>query len=153
MEKKLIVKLIDSIGKSHEEIVGAGLVKSGQLESPYEHSEHLTLSPEKGLELNFRAENKILEKIHISLIDTVEGSAAYSGELPEPLVRKMSKEQVRSVMGKPFETRESFRVPVIGILGGWDYFMHPQKANLRIGFTYTSDSNVCNLTFALLGSK
>lgn len=34
MEKKLIVKLIDSIGKSHEEIVGAGLVKSGNWRAP-----------------------------------------------------------------------------------------------------------------------
>ncbi|HEH9915171.1 TPA: DUF6392 family protein [Pseudomonas aeruginosa] len=149
MNPESIKELVGALGKSYSELVERKLIPAGPLVKQYEESDWLTLDVDVGVDLEFWAETRASEKLHIVLIRTMDDIPAYQGELPSPFSRSMDKAVVRSFLGVPDSTKEPFKMPVVGMVGGWDSYTHPERSDIRIFFRYTPDLKVSTLSFAL----
>lgn len=149
MNPESIKELVGALGQSYSELIERKLIPSDPLVKQYEESDWLTLDVDVGIDLEFWAESKVAEKIHIVLIKTMENISSYQGELPPPFSRNMDRAGVRSVLGTPEETREPFKMPVIGLVGGWDFYAYPERPEIRVFFSYTAEMKVDTLSFIL----
>ncbi|HBO4788422.1 TPA: DUF6392 family protein [Pseudomonas aeruginosa] len=149
MNPESIKELVGALGQSYSELVERKLIPAGPLVKQYEESDWLTLDVDVGIDLEFWAETRASEKLHIVLIRTMDDIPAYQGELPSPFSRSMDKAVVRSFLGVPDSTKEPFKMPVVGMVGGWDSYTHPERSDIRIFFRYTPDLKVSTLSFAL----
>ncbi|HCF4372112.1 TPA: hypothetical protein NIE58_006090 [Pseudomonas aeruginosa] len=149
MNATSILKVIEGLGKSYEELVTKSIIPKGILEEPYDGCDHLTNSPEEGIELAFEKDTNRLDKISFLLIRTVGELRPYAGDLPQPFSKEMDKAGVRSVLGVPEDTKEPFKMPVIGLVGGWDYYAYLERPEIKVFFSYTAEMKVDTLSFIL----
>ena len=70
MNATSILEVIEGLGKSYEELVTKSIIPKGILEEPYDGCDHLTNSPEEGIELAFEKDTNRLDKISFLLIRT-----------------------------------------------------------------------------------
>lgn len=149
MNPSTIEDLIKKIGSNYSELLENRVIPSSPLVKQYEDSDWLTLDFDIGIDLEFWAESRVFEKLHIVIKESMENIPAYQGELPLPFHREMNKADVRSLLGVPKETREPFKMPVIGLVGGWDSYLHPEHPKIRIFLSYTADTKVETISFIL----
>lgn len=155
MNATTINLLVKSLGLNFDELVANGEISNQPMTKLYDESDWLTLVQESGLELNFWAETKRLEKVLISLIPTEKGDPVYMGELPAPFSLNMDQAGVRALLGKPMESKGPVKLPGgLGMRGGWDSYRLQEKThpNAQVGFSYTADMKVKTLAFTLLNS-
>lgn len=153
MDASTINRWVKSFGLTYEELVAKGDICNQPMTKLYDDSEWLTLTPESGLELDFWAESKRLEKVLISLIPTEKDDPVYTGQLPAPFSLNMDQAGVRAILGEPMESKGPVKLPGgLGMRGGWDAYRLQEKThqNVRIGFSYTADMKVKTLAFTLL---
>ena len=150
MNSESIKKIVGALGQSYGDLLKKNLIPETPLEKQYEDSEWLTLDVDTGVDLEFWGESKVAEKLHIVLIKTMDNIPAYQGELPPPFSRSMDKTDVRSILGTPEKTKEPFTMPVIGLVGGWDYYAYPDRPDIKVFFNYTAEMKVDTLSFILM---
>ncbi|MGF6099089.1 DUF6392 family protein [Pseudomonas sp. 18175] len=146
---------VKHLGRNHDDLVKEGVVPNQSLTPLLDHSENeeWVQYPAQGVELWFLKENKILEKILLTLVQTDDGCPAYCGSLPSPFERHMTQSSVRNQFGMPFKSLSSVTIPGSGgkKSGGWDAYglhedVHPRA---HVGFSYSSDLTVETVAFAL----
>lgn len=93
MNATTILKVIEGLGKSHEELVTKSIIPEGILEEPYDGCDHLTNSPEEGIELAFEKNTNRLDKVSFLLIRTV-GSSVHMPAICRNLSQKKWIKQV-----------------------------------------------------------
>ncbi|HBO4049209.1 DUF6392 family protein [Pseudomonas aeruginosa] len=155
MDAATINRWVKSLGRTYDELVREGVVPDRPLTPLLSggESEELIQSSAPGVKLWFWAETKRLEKVMITLIQSVEGQEVYAGELPAPFVLRMDQNGVRELLGKPLESKGPVKLPGgLGMRGGWDAYLLQEKTHpsARVGFSYTADMKVKTLAFALL---
>ncbi len=155
MDAATIDRWTKSLGRTYEELVAGGVISPSQpLTQLFKGDDELIQNPTSGISLWFWAETKRLEKIIITLIQTVDDQSIYTGGLPPLFSLKMNKTGVHALFGEPMQSKGSAKIPGSGgqISGGWDAYrlqerIHP---NARVGFSYTADLMVKTLAFALI---
>ncbi|QXF32553.1 hypothetical protein CE143_04745 [Photorhabdus luminescens] len=145
-----IMTMIKSLGQTAEQLVERKLILAGMFEFLFENADTFNCGPDVGLTLVFHADSRILESVQITLINAYEGSGEYSGELPYPFSHSMDRAIVRALMGEPDSAGGPEKIPVIGMVGGYDSYTHKlskQYPNTEIRFLYLADLRVHALIF------
>tara|TARA_R110002124_G_scaffold128157_20_gene288753 strand:- start:10360 stop:10848 length:489 start_codon:yes stop_codon:yes gene_type:complete len=152
MDSTTIERWIKNIGRRRDVLVAEGAIPGGPLTELYKGSDRLSLEPVSGLELSFWAETERLETVNIGLVEVLEGTGEYRGELPKPYRSDMNQSDVRSLFGTPMESKPPTKLPLNTIIGGWDsYPLDPSiNSNVKVIFTYTETLRVRNLTFKMI---
>ncbi|OWO81421.1 hypothetical protein B5C26_14670 [Photorhabdus luminescens] len=145
-----IIAIINSLGKTVDILVENKLISAGKFEFAFEGSSRFSVEPETGLTLVFDAISKVLISVQFTLINTVDDTGTYSGDMPAPFLHQMDKVTVRAFMGEPDSSSGPERIPVIGLIGGFDAYtrkLNDQYPNIEIRFLYQSDLRVDALLF------
>jgi hypothetical protein len=154
MDALKITRLVAELGHTYDRLIADNLISNMPIDPSIENSEneYLVQRPEPGVELWFSAQTKTLEKILFSLINMVEGASVYTGDLPSPFTIKMSRLNVREILGTPFESTEPVKILRSRGYGGGDSYLLDGASHLqkRIGFQYRSDDSVCSMGFSLV---
>ncbi|MGV7962866.1 DUF6392 family protein [Photorhabdus tasmaniensis] len=148
-----VIAIINSLGKTADMLVENKLIPAGKFEFAFEGSSRFSVEPEAGLTLVFDAISKVLISVQFTLINTVDDTGTYSGDMPAPFLHQMDKVTVRAFMGEPDSSSGPERVPVIGLIGGFDAYtrkLNDQYPNTEIRFLYQSDLRVDALLFEQL---
>jgi len=153
MDAATINRWVRNLGCTYEQLVAEGVIPILPLRELYEGRDWLDMEPAPGVEMEFRADTKQLEKILFTLIPSQQGDPFYTGELPAPFVLKMNRKEVNSQLGTPIKSKGPGKLPGgLGMRGGWDTYhlaknLHPSAC---IRFSYTSQMEVKTLAFVLL---
>ncbi|EQB98198.1 DUF6392 family protein [Photorhabdus temperata] len=94
--------------------------------------------------------SKQLKSIQFTLVNIYDDGGIYSGEMPLPFLHSIDKAIVRALMGTPDSVGSPEKIPVIGVVGGYDAYMHKlgdQYPNTEIRFLYLADFRVHALIF------
>ena len=152
MDSTTIERWIKNIGRRRDVLVAEGAIPGGPLTELYKGSDRLSLEPVSGLELSFWAETERLETVNIGLVEVLEGTGEYRGELPKPYRSDMNQSDVRSLFGTPMESKPATKMPLNTMIGGWDsYPLDPSiNSNVKVVFTYTEDLRVRDLAFTMI---
>ncbi|RAW83788.1 DUF6392 family protein [Photorhabdus laumondii] len=145
-----IVEIIHSLGKTVDLLIEKQLIPTGKFEYLFEGDDEFLCIPEDGLTLVFEDKSRLLISVGITLIASGPRMKIYRGEMPPPFLSEMDKTKVKSVLGEPSEAKGAVKLPVIGMVGGWDTYidrMSDQYPNTRIIFAYSTDQKVSNITF------
>ncbi|WP_097303611.1 DUF6392 family protein [Pseudomonas chlororaphis] len=151
MNAALIDDLVKSLGRTYPEMITSGMyLPGGPPEGIFEDSDTITMSPEAGIELEFWASTQRFEALYISLLKRFAEQSAYKGKLPYHLEIKMNQKWVRSHHGEPLESGAPYRIPVLGMTGGWDtYRFAGFPKHIHVRFKYTVDMEVEGIVFRL----
>ncbi|MCT8342975.1 DUF6392 family protein [Photorhabdus kleinii] len=94
--------LINSLGRSHQEIFNEGLIPYKTKPIGYPGASFIALNMAKeGMHLAFKRDSKILFAIELFLLDQKKPSYQFPNELPSPLKPLMSRKWVHEQFGKP----------------------------------------------------
>ncbi|NBF01621.1 pyocin immunity protein [Pseudomonas sp. Fl5BN2] len=153
MDAATISRLVQGMGLTYEQLLAQGASIERPTDKIYDEFEWLTVFVEPGLVLDFWEDNLVLEKVIIDVLPLEEGRRFYTGELPAPFSRTMSRADIRALLGTPLQSEER-RPSADGqrMLNAWESYRLP--ANLhpkaRVGFSYSTDMRIKNLSFTLL---
>ncbi|WP_323839306.1 DUF6392 family protein [Photorhabdus africana] len=145
-----VIAIIKSLGQTADLLVEKQFIPAEKFEFLFENADTFNCGPDVGLTLVFHADSSILESVQITLINAYEGSGEYNGELPYPFLHSMDRAIVRALMGEPDSAGGPEKIPVIGIVGGYDSYTHKlseQYPNTEIRFLYLADLRVHALIF------
>jgi hypothetical protein len=153
MDALTIKRLLAGLGSTHANLLAEGVITSKPLAPSLEghDNEYLIQKPESGVELWFRAENRVLTEVLFSLINMAGGIPSYTGELPSPLTIKMSRIDVHRLFGAPFESKEPVKILKYRGYGGSDIYRMDGFGcpGVHLGFQYRNDDMVCSMGFCL----
>ncbi|ERT10416.1 DUF6392 family protein [Photorhabdus temperata] len=94
--------LINSLGKTYQEIFDEGLIPYKTKPAGYPGDPDITLSMIKeGVHLVFKRNGKVLFSIGLILIDEKRNSYQFPNELPSPLIPMMSRQWIHEHFGEP----------------------------------------------------
>ncbi|WP_118985859.1 DUF6392 family protein [Photorhabdus sp. CRCIA-P01] len=94
--------LINSLGKSYQEIFDEGLIPYKTKPTGFPGDSDISLDMVKeGIFLSFLRENKILTEITLTLIDHKRPNFIFPNELPSPLILLMSRQWIHEHFGEP----------------------------------------------------
>ena len=146
-----IIDVIKSIGFTAEFLINKGLLPPGKFEYSFDGDDEFFYKPENGILLMFDLNTRVLKSVDISLapIDKKDKDV-YKGEMPTPFSLSMDMSMVRAELGEPTQVREATKLPVIGMVGGWDIYvnrMNDLYPNTKIVFSYTVTQSVSGITF------
>jgi hypothetical protein len=155
MNAEMINVWVKNLGRNYAELVSEGVISSQSLTPLLDASENKewVQYPAHGVELWFIKENKIFEKVLLTLGQTDDGGPAYNGSLPSPFERHMTQSGVRSQFGTPAKSIGPMIIPGSGgkKSGGWDAYKLHQTVHpiARVGFSYSADMTVETIAFSL----
>ncbi|MEK9498474.1 DUF6392 family protein [Photorhabdus sp. P32] len=97
-----IEALINSLGKTYQEIFDEGLIPYKTKPTGYPGDPEISLHMIKeGVHLAFRRDNKVLFAIGLILIDEKKDSYQFPNELPSPLIPIMFRQWIHEHFGEP----------------------------------------------------
>lgn len=151
MNAALIDDLVKSLGRTYPEMIASGMyLPGGSPKGIFEDSDTIAMSPEAGIELEFWASTQRFEALYISLLKRFPEQSTYKEKLPYHLETKMNQKWVRSHHGEPLESGAPYRIPVLGMTGGWDtYRFAGFPKHIHVRFKYTVDMEVEGIVFRL----
>ncbi|MEW7855115.1 DUF6392 family protein [Pseudomonas chlororaphis] len=151
MTTVIINDLVKSLGRTYPEMTASGMyLPGGPQKGIFEDSDTIAMSPEAGIELEFWASTQRFEALYISLLKRFPEQSIYKGKLPYHLETKMNQQWVRSHQGEPLESGAPYRIPVLGMSGGWDtYRFAGFPKHIHVRFKYTVDMEVEGIVFRL----
>lgn len=151
MNAAMIDDLIKSMGSTYSELIASGMyLPGGPPKGMFAGDETSSMSPASGIDLGFSA-NQHFESLQIYLHKTSDENPVYESGLPYKLRHRMSQNWVRSHYGKPLESKAPFKMPVLGMIGGWDTYHLPGTAkNIETVFQYDIEMNVEGVMFKLI---
>lgn len=125
-----------------------------KLEEGGDKNAFLTLSPEPGVEMWIWVRTKALETVLFCLMETINGDAAYSGALPSPFSLKMTKRDVRALLGEPYESSPPSDALREQGYAGTDYYRYGASTfpDAQVGLQYREDGLVCTIGFSRKGA-
>ncbi|AZD79817.1 hypothetical protein C4K15_3250 [Pseudomonas chlororaphis subsp. aurantiaca] len=151
MNAAMIDDLVKSLGLTYSEMITSGMYLPG--ESPkgmFEDVDTVAMWPEAGIELEFWASTQRFEALYISLQKSFPEESIYKGSLPYQLIPRMSQDWVRSQFGSPLESGAPYRIPVLGMTGGWDVYRLPGvPKSTQVAFKYNVEMDVEMVVFEL----
>ncbi|KMW73605.1 hypothetical protein TI10_10705 [Photorhabdus luminescens subsp. luminescens] len=145
-----IKELIDNLAQTAEQLIEKQIIPDNRFEYFFEGDEEFFYKPESGVRLVFDDASKQLKSVQFTLINVYDSSGVYSGEMPYPFLHSMDRAIVRALMGEPDSVGSPEKIPVIGIVGGYDAYTHKlnsQYPNTEIRFLYLADLRVHALIF------
>ncbi|QZI69746.1 DUF6392 family protein [Pseudomonas protegens] len=150
MNAAMIDDLVKSLGRTYSEMMSSGMyLPGGPPKGMFDGDQTSSMSPASGIEMGF-SNNTRFESLYIYLHTTSDDEPVYEGGLPYQLQRRMSQVWVRSHYGKPVESKAPFKMPVLGMTGGWDTYHLPGTAkNIRTVFQYNLEAEVDGLIIRL----
>ncbi|TDB42056.1 DUF6392 family protein [Photorhabdus khanii] len=99
--------LINSLGKSYQEIFDKGLIPYKTKPTGNVGTEYISLDMAKeGVYLAFKRENKVLFDVTLTLLDSDKPSYLFPNELPSPLIPHMSRQWIYEQFGLPEKSKE-----------------------------------------------
>jgi len=143
-----VVALIESIGKSYQQLVDEKLItyKSPPTGAPGSPVMSLDMAKE-GVFLSFRRDGKILKSVTLTIQEDNDPAWVFPNELPQPLTKKMVRSWVHENVGVP--TRSSSPKVIMKKEFGWtDLYEHkdrPLAVSMQIN--YDVNDNVRRVTF------
>ncbi|AZD67102.1 hypothetical protein SAMN04489802_3310 [Pseudomonas chlororaphis] len=151
MNSAMIDDLVKSLGRTYPALVASEIhLPCGPPTGIFEDSDTLSMSPEPGIELGFWASNQRFEDLFITFLETFPGRPTYKGGLPYQLKTKMNQSWVRSQYGEPLESKGPYKIPVRGLVGGWETYRFPgMSKNINVLFKYTIEMEVEGIVFRL----
>lgn len=151
MNAALIDDLVKSLGRTYPELITSGMYLPGDPpKGIFEDSDTLSMSPFQGVELEFWAKTQRFEALYISLLESFPEAPTYQGNLPYQLKKKMTQDWVRNQYGEPLESGAPYRIPVLGMTGGWDSYRLPGMAkHIFLRFKYSVALDVNGIAFRL----
>ncbi|MCE4056091.1 DUF6392 family protein [Pseudomonas sp. Au-Pse12] len=153
MDAATISRLVQGMGLTYEELVAQGESIERPTGKLYDEFEWLTVFVKPGLVLDFCEDSLVLEKVIIDVLPLEEGRRFYTGELPAPFSRTMTRAEIRALLGTPLQSEER-RPSADGqrMLNAWESYRLPTSLHpkARVGFSYSADMRIKNLTFTLL---
>ncbi|WP_124302329.1 DUF6392 family protein [Pseudomonas chlororaphis] len=151
MNAAMIDDLVKSLGLTYSEMITSGMYLPG--ESPkgmFEDVDTVAMWPEAGIELEFWASTQRFEALYISLQKSFPEESIYKGSLPYQLIPRMNQDWVRSQFGSPLESGAPYRIPVLGMTGGWDVYRLPGvPKSTQVAFKYNVEMDVEMVVFEL----
>ncbi|AWK43742.1 pyocin immunity protein [Photorhabdus laumondii subsp. laumondii] len=97
-----IEALINSLGKTYQEIFDEGLIPYKTKPSGYPGDSDISLDMAKeGIFLSFLRENKVLTEITLTFINHKRPNFIFPNKLPSPLIPLMSRKLIHQHFGKP----------------------------------------------------
>ncbi|NBF03042.1 pyocin immunity protein [Pseudomonas sp. Fl5BN2] len=147
----MIDELVKSLGRTYPEMIASGMyLPGGPPKGIFEDSDTLSMSPGPGIELGFWARNQRFEDLFVTFLKGFEGEQTYTGSLPYQLKTKMNQAWVRSQYGEPLESGAPYRIPVLGMTGGWDCYRLPSiSKDINVLFKYNTEMEVDGVVFRL----
>ncbi|MCC8423189.1 pyocin immunity protein [Photorhabdus thracensis] len=145
-----IKELINSLRLTVDLLIEKQLIPAGRFEYMFKGDNEFLCIPEDGLTLVFEDKSRLLISVSMTLIASGPKMKIYRGDIPPPFFPAMDKAKVRAILGEPSEAKEAVKLPIIGMVGGWDTYINQIKElypNTRIIFAYSADQRVSNLTF------
>lgn len=154
MDAAISQRWIQELGRTYDELVTEGVISNQPLKPMFDSSdnEDLLQNPTAGVKLWFSVKTKCLEKVMITLVQTV-GQPVYAGELPAPFTLNMDQTYVRGALGKPLESKAPFKLPGgLGTRGGSDTYYLDQEShpNIKVTLGYLENLVVNNISFSLI---
>lgn len=153
MNAERIKLLIDSLGKTHAELLAASIVPEGELIELFPGIDELYLEPEVGVEMSFGAESGRYEKVNITLREPASPGEEYKGELPHPYSLCLTQSDAHKFLGKPLEYSGAMKLPEpLGQTGGWESYQLDPKLypNQRLILHYLESMEVDAIVFDLV---
>ncbi|ROL89305.1 DUF6392 family protein [Pseudomonas chlororaphis] len=150
MNAAMIDDLIKNMGKTYSELIASGMyLPGGPPKGMFEGDESSFMSPAAGIDLGFSG-TQLFDSLAIYLHKTSDDDSVYENGLPYQLQRRMNQAWVRSHYGEPLESKAPFKMPVLGMTGGWDTYHLPGTAkNITAVFQYNTEMNVEGIAFRL----
>ncbi|WP_162095402.1 DUF6392 family protein [Pseudomonas chlororaphis] len=150
MNAAMIDDLIKNIGRTYSELISSGMyLPGGPPKGMFEGDETSFMSPAAGIDLGFSS-TQHFDSLSIYLHKTSDDDSVYENGLPYQLQRRMNQAWVRSHYGEPLESKAPFKMPVLGMTGGWDTYQLPGTAkNIRTVFQYNMNMEVEGVVFRL----
>ncbi|MGE7955697.1 DUF6392 family protein [Pseudomonas sp. NPDC089530] len=147
----MIDELVKKIGSTYPELIASRMsLPGGPPEGIFEDSDTTAMSPEAGIELEFWAGTQRFEALYVFLLKRFSEQSTYKGKLPYHLEIKMNQKWVRSHHGEPLESGAPYRIPVLGMTGGWDaYRFAGFPKHIHVRFQYNVDMEVEGIVFRL----
>ncbi|EZI30104.1 DUF6392 family protein [Pseudomonas extremaustralis] len=151
MNAAMIDDLVKSLGRTYPELIASGMyLPGGPPKGMFEGDEQSSISPAPGIDLGFSA-SQHLESLYIYLHKVSDTGSAYAGSLPYRLQRRMNQAWVRSHYGEPLASKAPFKMPVLGMTGGWDTYHLPSTAkNIETVFQYNAEMEVKVVVLSLV---
>ncbi|MCC8465027.1 hypothetical protein J8V44_11225 [Photorhabdus bodei] len=145
-----IKELIDNLGQTAEQLIEKEIIPTNKFEYLFEGDDEFFCKPEPGLRLTFHNVSRRLHSVEFVLINVYDNNDSYNGDMPPPFLNSMDKTTVRTLMGEPDSSGGPKKVPVIGLMGGFDAYilkLREQYPNTNINFSYLTDLRVDVLAF------
>ncbi|OLF53837.1 pyocin immunity protein [Pseudomonas chlororaphis] len=151
MNAAMIDDLVKCLGRSYSEMIATGMYLPGEPpKGMFEDVDTMAMWPMAGIELEFWASTQRFEALYISLQKSFPEESIYKGNLPYQLIPRMNQDWVRSRFGPPLESGAPYRIPVLGMTGGWDIYRIPGiPKSTQIVFKYNIEMNVEMVVFEL----
>ncbi|AZD08627.1 hypothetical protein C4K26_3224 [Pseudomonas chlororaphis] len=151
MSATMIDDLVKSLGLTYPEMIVSGMYLPGEPpKGMFEEVDTMAMWPEAGIELEFWANTQRFETLYISLQKSFPEESIYKGSLPYQLMPRMSQDWIRSQFGSPLESGAPYRIPVLGMTGGWDVYRLPGvPKNTQVAFKYNVEMDVEMVVFEL----
>ncbi|OLF53838.1 DUF6392 family protein [Pseudomonas chlororaphis] len=151
MNAAVLDEFIKNLGCTYPELIASGMyLPGGPPTGIFEDSNTLSMSPEPGIELEFWASNERFEDLFITFLETFPGRPTYKGSLPYQLKTRMSQSWVRSQFGEPLESKGPYKIPVRGLVGGWETYRFPGiSKSINVLFKYNIEMDVEGIVFRL----
>ncbi|MBT2375779.1 DUF6392 family protein [Pseudomonas fluorescens] len=150
MNAAMIDDLVKALGLTYRELIASGMyLPDGPPKVMFEGDESGFMSPAPGIDLSFSADQQ-LECLYIYLHKVPHEDPTYEGSLPYQLQRRMNQSWVRSQYGESLASKAPFKMPVLGMTGGWDIYHLPGTAkNIVTVFQYNVEMEVDGVVFRL----
>ncbi|WP_242685569.1 DUF6392 family protein [Photorhabdus sp. RW14-46] len=145
-----IKELIDNLGQTAEQLIEKEIIPANKFEYFFEGDDEFFCKPEPGLRLTFHNVSRRPHSVEFVLINVYDNNDSYNGDMPPPFLNSMDKTTVRTLMGEPDSSGGPKKVPVIGLMGGFDAYilkLSEQYPNTNIHFSYLTDLRVDVLAF------
>lgn len=140
------------LGKTHDDLVASKVLPPVNLEEIYTGSFTVGYEAEPGVELEFWAENQVLEQLHFTLAKRVPSASVFYGELDAPFGNCKNRDAVLRIHGSPIKSKAPFNMPLpMGEVGGWDIFDLTALGyqGLKVCFSYDKDLRVSAISFSV----
>ncbi|MBC3411127.1 hypothetical protein HU720_07405 [Pseudomonas sp. SWRI51] len=140
------------LGRSYDELVMEGLLPPNSLQEIYDGSLTAFYEPDAGIELEFWAQSRTFEKLHITLAPDAASSEVFEGKVEKPFGNCSVREEVLQVHGEPATSKGPFEMPrPLGESGGWDIYCLKALGyeGVNVVFKYDVGLNVVGFTFSL----
>lgn len=143
---------LDNLGRSYDELVSEGVVPADKVIEVYPGALSFYLQPAVGVTLRFWADTRTFEAVNILLAQRFYDSQPYSGALPDPYVKCITRQAALELFGSPITSKGPFTMPIaLKEVGGWDKFGMKKLDYdaLTIIVSYDVELNVNSLAFTI----